>query len=202
MSKKIEIIFARLTYFLFFLFIIYLLRLKMYPIKNKGSLYNNSAPVDWYILPPPRKDLGNYGIHGKYEYTSVKDENVFKSIDPQSVDSWLDTHNLSAPSIKKCDEIKKSDKNVLENIYGEEMSNKMIKACKDKDMRDISMNNWRKENEEERADLMADYRNFNQSYQEGGNSQDYKKQSIEDWKKENENEWLEKMKKQGGHEIQ
>tara|TARA_B100000497_G_scaffold114462_1_gene137069 strand:+ start:288 stop:524 length:237 start_codon:yes stop_codon:yes gene_type:complete len=77
----------------------------------------------------------------------------------------------------------------------------MIKACKDKDMRDISMNNWRKENEEERRDLMADYRNFNQSYQEGGNKQDYKKQSIEDWQKENEKKWLEKMKKQGGHET-
>ena len=193
----------RLVLFFFFMLIVIVLSNASRPIQNKGIVQFGNYNENLLGCSGYDESIGCLEV--KTQFQGVLDESIVNK-------SFGDTLNVAKtedfPKVedKQKEHIPSSFGDYAKELYLPKDTNKDgISLEKPQiDMRDISMNEWRNDNntEEKKQDLLlSDLRAYQQQYNEELEENKFKKMTLDEHRQQNIAEWKERVKNQTQNEF-
>ena len=180
-----------LAYAACIMLVLYMLKIRFYPIGNDGIVKQYVAPADWYNISPPRTELGSSTIGELYDFAHVQDIIPPKELADREVTDEQKVQQTKEVENKK---VENKDDNCgfvstfMEDLYGQSLTTKDM--CKKIDAQDNTIREWR-EQMDNNLSKDIDFR----PHQESIVPNKYKTQTIEEWRAENEAEWLKNVQR-------
>ena len=173
-----------LAYAACIMLVLYMLKIRFYPVGNDGIIKQYVAPAHWYTISPPRTELGSSTIGELYDFAHVEDIVPPKEHEGRESSQAKIYEKWSKSKTGKCEFMH----DFMEDLYGQTLTTKDM--CKNLDSQDNTIKEWR-EQMNKNLSKSIDFT----PRQESIVPNKYKTQTIEEWRAENEAEWLKNVQR-------